>query len=48
MVLSPDGKQSLADQITCRLTENDAVEAARQLAHSFLQRGALQIIAAIG
>jgi hydroxymethylbilane synthase len=48
MVLSPDGKQHLTDSVTCRLSEKEAVETARFLARSFLERGALQIIAAIG
>ncbi len=47
MVLSPDGKQYLSDNRQCAVSETVAVEAARELATSFLERGALQIIAAI-
>ena len=46
MVLSPDGKQCLSDNVQCVVSEAVAVEAARKLATSFLERGALQIIAA--
>ena len=46
MVLSPDGKQCLSDNVQCVVSEAVAVEAARKLAPSFLERGALQIIAA--
>ncbi len=47
MVLSPDGKQYLSDKVHCAVSESAAVETARKLATSFLERGALQIIAAI-
>jgi len=47
MVLSPDGKQYLTDSIPCAVSETAAVETARMLAASFLERGALQIIAAL-
>jgi len=47
MVLSPDGKQSLSDSLTCAVSETEAIETARRLAHIFLEKGALQIIAAI-
>lgn len=47
MVLSPDGKQYLSDNVQCIVSETAAVEAARKLATSFLERGALQIIAAL-
>ncbi len=47
MVLSPDGKQYLSDNRQCAVSETVAVEAARELATSFLERGAIQIIAAI-
>jgi len=47
MVLSPDGKQYLSDNVQCIVSETAAVEAARKLAASFLERGALQIIAAL-
>ncbi len=47
MVLSPDGKQHLSDSLSCEVSEKEAVETARQLARSFLQRGALQIIGAL-
>ena len=47
MVLSPDGKQYLSDNVQCVVSEAVAVEAARKLATSFLERGALQIIAAL-
>ena len=47
MVLSPDGKQNLTGALQCGVSENEAVETAKKLAASFLERGALQIIAAI-
>ena len=47
MVLSPDGKQHLTDRLSCGVSEKEAVETARKLAQSFLERGALQIIAAL-
>ena len=47
MVLSPDGKQHLTSNLTCSLKEKEAVETAQKLARSFLEQGALQIIAGI-
>jgi len=47
MVLSPDGTQNLTGALQCGVSENEAVETAKKLAASFLERGALQIIAAI-
>jgi len=47
MVLSPDGKQYLSDSVHCAVSEAEAVDSSRKLAASFLERGALQIIAAI-
>ncbi len=47
MVLSPDGKQHLTDTVSCQASEPAAVEAAKKLALSFLDRGALQIISTI-
>ena len=47
MVLSPNGKQYLSDNVQCAVLEAEAVETARKLGTSFLKRGALQIIAAL-
>ena len=47
MVLSPDGTQNLTGALQCGVSENEAVETAKKLAFSFLERGAIQIIAAI-
>jgi len=47
MVLSPDGKQYLSENVKCIVSETAAVETARNLATSFLNRGALQIIAGL-
>ncbi len=47
MVLSPDGTQNLTGALQCGVSEDEAVETAKKLAASFLERGALQIIAAI-
>jgi hydroxymethylbilane synthase len=47
MVLSPDGTQHLTDTVRCPVNEKEAVASARHLANDFLERGALQIIAAI-
>ena len=47
MVLSPDGKQYLSESVQCAFSEAAAVETARNLATSFLERGALKIIAGL-
>ncbi len=47
MVLSPDGKQHLSDTVFCEPAEQAAVASAKNLAVSFLNRGALQIISSI-
>ncbi len=47
MVLSPDGKQYLSESVQCAFSEAAAVETARHLATSFLERGALKIIAGL-
>ncbi len=47
MVLSPDGTQNLTGALSCGVVEREAEETAEKLAVSFLDRGALQIIAAI-
>jgi hydroxymethylbilane synthase len=47
MVLSPDGKQYLSESVQCAFSEISAVETARNLATSFLERGALKIIAGL-
>ncbi len=48
MILSPNGTQNLTDVLQCNVSEKEAVETAKKLAVSFLERGALQIIGSLG